>query len=174
MFANSGLTSIELGMNRIPDFAFANCANLTSVVIKNDLISLGEGAFSGCTKLTSFVFEGEVEWIYDQAFYNCLLLQTLDLPNSKIKFGSYVFYKCESLDTIGFKEKTEIESMGGNTFKDTKLSRFIVDSNNMLYTVKNDGSLLTSKDGSTIILAAPKASYGDLVIDKNNFKGCNL
>lgn len=167
MFINSGLTSIELGMNRIPDFAFANCANLTSVVIKNDLISLGECAFSGCTKLTSFVFEGEVEWIYDQAFYNCLLLQTLDLPNSKIKFGSYVFYKCESLDTIGFKEKTEIESIGGNTFKDTKLSRFIVDSNNMLYTVKNDGSLLTSKDGSTIILAAPKASYGDLVIDSN-------
>lgn len=160
MFVNSGLEDVTLGVRVIPDFCFADCASLATVTVVNDLVSVGKGAFSGCPVLTEVVFGGQVEWIYDQAFYNCLLLQTLDLPNSAVKLGSNVFYKCPALETLGFKENTLLESVGGSLLEDTAVSRFVVAAANQYYSVSADGILLTDKAGRTVILAAPGADYG--------------
>lgn len=166
MFVNSGLKSIETGINKIPDFCFANCDNLTSVTLTKDVVSIGEGAFSGCVALTVVDFKGEVSWIYDQAFYNCVLLRSLDLPNGKVKFGSYVFYMCSSLEEINFGEKTEIVESGASFLAGTKVSQFNIDSNSRIYKLlaSSEGRIVTSYDESKIIFVAPNANHGDVVI----------
>lgn len=166
MFVNSGLKSVVTGINKIPEFCFANCASLTSVTLTKNVVSIGEGAFSGCKALTDIDFQGEVEWIYDQAFYNCVLLRSLDLPNGKVKFGSYVFYMCTSLTDINFGEKTEIVDSGSNFLAGTKVSQFNLDSRSKIYKFLDlsEGKILITYDESKIVFVAPNAEHGTVVI----------
>lgn len=178
MFVNTGLTSVTLDVNVIPDFAFANCEKLTSVTINNDLISIGKGAFSGDTKLTNVNILNAVEWIYDQAFYNCPSLTSITLPNSDIKVGNYVFLDCSSLQTVNFAQFTRLIELGGAFLQGTKVSRFTVNENSEYYKTSSDNSLLLSKDGKTLVLASQAFDYDEnLVLDydyiaNSAFSGC--
>lgn len=94
MFVNSGLQSVKIYENKnIPDFCFAKCADLRSVTLVNDLISIGKGAFSDCTSLTAFNSQ-KIDLIGEQAFYNDSSLVDFNLPNSNVTVSNYAFYKC--------------------------------------------------------------------------------
>ena len=49
-FAGSGISNIEIpnSVKVIEDYAFRNCTDITSIVIPNNVISVGVSAFSGC------------------------------------------------------------------------------------------------------------------------------
>ena len=75
-------------VNKIMNYAFWDCTNLTSVTIPSSVTSIGEGAFSGCTNLTSIDIPNSVTSIGDYAFNDCTGL-TSPVYNSHIfaKFG---------------------------------------------------------------------------------------
>lgn len=161
MFVNTGIKELTLGVDRIPDFAFANCYDLEKVTINNDLIYIGTGAFSGDTSLTSVTFKGSLEWMYDQAFYNCTSLEKVTLPNSSVKYGSYVFYNCTKLKTVELAQNSYIETLGGSIFEDTIVDTFIVNDNSQYYKASEDKAFLLSKDGKTLVLAAVNYNYDE-------------
>lgn len=164
MFVNSGLEEVTLSVDRIPDFAFANCANLETITITNNLIYIGEGAFSGCTTLKNVDIQGQLEWMYSQAFYNCTSLEEITLPNSKVKYEDYTFYKCTSLKTVKLGKDSYIETLSASMFEDTIVDTFIVDSNSPYYSTSSDNAFLLSKDGKELVLAAVSYDYPDVLV----------
>ena len=59
-YANS-IKSILLSdeLTTIGSYAFANCTHLTSITIPNSVTSIGESAFYGCEKLTSVIWNAK-------------------------------------------------------------------------------------------------------------------
>jgi hypothetical protein len=61
--ASNKYVSIDLTgstVKGIEGASFYGCANLTSVTIPNNIISIGEGAFYDCNSLTSVLFQGTI------------------------------------------------------------------------------------------------------------------
>lgn len=164
MFVNSGIRSLTLGVDRIPDFAFANCAQLVDLTINGDVIDIGEGAFSGDTALKNVTFNGTLEEMGDQAFYKCTSLETITLPNSSVRYGSYVFYDCTNLKSVAFGENSYIETLGGSFLDNTGVRSFVVGNSNF-YLSTEDSPYLVSKDGSELILAAPDYPYETVTLE---------
>ena len=63
-FIGSSLKSVYLeNVTTINEAGFANCTQLTSVVLSKNLTNLGTAAFAGCTSLNSIEFKGTMaEW----------------------------------------------------------------------------------------------------------------
>lgn len=165
MFVQCGIENIDIyERDTIPDFCFAECANLKTVTIHNDLVSVGYGAFCELPSLESVTF-AKVERIENQAFYLCPNLKKVALPDSAFTIGEYAFFDCSSIDTLVFGANTQLVTAFGPAFKNTAITTFEVDANNPHYTV--DGNLLLSKDGHTVVFAAMGVDYGDYVLSEN-------
>ena len=76
-YNNNKITSVVLPDNLITigSYAFALCDSLTSVVIGKSVTGIGEFAFSYCDSLTSVIIGDSVTYIGRYAFYDCNSLQ---------------------------------------------------------------------------------------------------
>ena len=65
LYINGELLQGELvipeGTEKIGDYAFYGCSDLTSITIPNSVTSIGEYAFQSCTSLTDITFQGTME-----------------------------------------------------------------------------------------------------------------
>lgn len=151
MFYNSGLTSVNLSVDRIPEGCFENCSSLTSVTLTNSaLVYLGVRAFNGCTSLATVSIDGTIKYIYDEVFNNCTSLEVITLPNSSFTLGKKVFNNCKNLKTLVFQANTELISIDDSAFNNV-----LIDTYNVLASTKYTSSnkMLLSNDGSKIVLA---------------------
>lgn len=116
-------------VTKIGNYAFKNCANLTSVVIPEAVTSIGDEAFTGCTSLasidipanvtsigiyafcdtaiTKIVIPSGVTEIKNSSFYDCTQLQSIVLPAGITKIDSYAFTGCTSLTEVYFAGSAE-------------------------------------------------------------------
>ena len=181
MFKNSGLKTLTFNADRIPNNCFENCNNLTEVKITRNIVYVGREAFSNNSSLLSVVFEDAAgaEFIYSRAFSNCTNLEKVVLPNSIVDVEEEVFNGCTKLNEVVFNKETYFKDHIDSVFKNcSSLSTFVVNVENGYY--RTDGYLLMTLDGKTIIIAAPKANYGEYevpgtveVIGNGAFSGIN-
>ena len=68
-------TIIPNSVTSIGAYAFADCANLSSITIPNSITFIGEYAFEDCTSLNSVIIGNSVTEIDFQAFSNCRNLE---------------------------------------------------------------------------------------------------
>ena len=88
----------------IGEGAFANCKNLTSVKLTDNVKRIGAGAFMGCDGLTSFDLMS-VEYLGAGVFSWCGSLKSMTIPSTvKIINGGELFAGCESLEKVVFEE----------------------------------------------------------------------
>jgi hypothetical protein len=88
----------------IGEGAFANCKNLTSVKLTDNVKRIGAGAFMGCDGLTSFDLMS-VEYLGAGVFSWCGSLKSMTIPSTvKIIDGGELFAGCESLEKVVFEE----------------------------------------------------------------------
>lgn len=99
---HTDLTSIILPDNiiSIGEGVFCDCASLTSITIPNSVTSIGNYAFYGCTSLTSIIIPDGVTSIGEAAFYGCTGLASITIPNSITSIDNYAFYNCIRLTSI--------------------------------------------------------------------------
>lgn len=118
-----GNYSVKVGTRIICDDAFSKCSFLTSIVISNSVVSIGDGAFKfsslsnivipdsmtsigsgafwGCCSLSNVVVPDSVTSIGNGAFRSCSSLSNVIIPNSVTSIGNGTFYGCRSLSNIG-------------------------------------------------------------------------
>lgn len=101
-------TSITLteGTLGVADFAFDNCAGLTSINLPNSVIILGHGAFRYCGGLTCIEIPNSVTTIRSYAFNGCSGMTSVDIGKSVTTIGESAFYGCESLTRVNITDLT--------------------------------------------------------------------
>ncbi len=112
---NTLITSVDIpdGINKIPDYAFANCA-LTSVTIPDSVTEIGNYSFSNCSGLTSITIPDSVTQIGKDAFAECNKIESLVIPDSVTDIGNNAFKQCYNITEVTIGNK--VANIGENAF----------------------------------------------------------
>lgn len=99
---NSEIDSVEIpsDVNRIGNYSFAGCKNLTKVNILGENTEIGASAFSGCSNLKEVNVSDRITHIGESAFANCSSLVSVVLPTCLETLVPKLFSGCTSLKTI--------------------------------------------------------------------------
>ena len=141
-------------IHAIGDYAFAYNRSLKSVSFSSTLSSIGAHAFEGNTRLTNFdVSKCGIVKYGPYVLMGCTSLETVTMNTNVIPAGS--FYNCRSLKTVNIG--STVANIGEYAFTGTAIETFSVASGNATYQPSDNASYLLSKDGTTLLLVAPKA-----------------
>ena len=124
---STGIQTLTLGdkVTALPDYAFLDCAGLTSVEIPNSVTSIGDCAFTVCVGLTSVTIPNSVTLIGEKAFYGCKNLKSITISNSVTSISKEAFSGCSGLTEVIVPPS--VETIGTSAFaENTKLSSIIM------------------------------------------------
>lgn len=121
----TSLTHIELpaSLSLIHDRAFYD-TGLTSIVIPENVTSIGEQSFSYCNDLTSVTLNEQITTLPSYAFSYCDALEEITLPESITTIEDYCFLSCTSLNNIQWS--TNLKSIGNSAFLNTGLTQVML------------------------------------------------
>ena len=144
----NNVTSIGAG-------AFEGCTGLTSVTIGNRVTSIRGGAFLGCTGLTSVTIPDSVTDIGIQAFEDCTGLTSVTIPDSVTSIGMHAFQGCSGLTSITIGKGVKI-------IRDAAFSGCI-GLKRIIFkgTIEQWGSILKLKDWNTYVPSTCKVVCTD-------------
>ena len=91
---------IENGVTTIGDFAFAECANLTSVTIGDGVTTIGDYAFASCASLTSATIPDSVTTIGSYVFRECTNLTAVVIGDGVTSISTGTFQYCSKLTSV--------------------------------------------------------------------------
>lgn len=100
----------------VSDFMFAECSQLTSLVIPTSTVSLGWDAISSCTGLTEFTIPDNVTTIGEAVFEQSSNIASISMGKSVTTIEGYAFDGCSSLAEITLPES--LTSLGEFAFND--------------------------------------------------------
>ena len=111
------------GLEKIEDWAFAECTSLQKVTLPTDVKNIGEEAFYHCVKLIGMDIPAEVSEIGKAAFKSCGSLKAMVIPGNVKKIGDRTFQYCVALTSITLEDG--VTSIGSRTLADCYALQFI-------------------------------------------------
>ena len=134
----------------VSNYAFAGNKNLKEVTTGDSLLSVGQYAFAGCEKLETMTITAKKVKYGSYAYTGCDALKSFYVNAAVLPEG--MFYECKELKevTIG----ADVNSIGAFAFRDTKISKFVVEKGNAAYQAGEEKYIL-SADGKTLAAVAP-------------------
>ena len=132
--------SIQDGVGIIPkafqkqvlvEEGFADCLELTSIVIPDNIVEIKARAFKGCKNLTKVVIPKSVKKIGGNAFQWCSNLAEIELPDTLCELGGGAFYGCRALTSIALPPQLkELDGFVFGTFQNcTSLTSITITEN---------------------------------------------
>lgn len=82
---------------------FANCENLTEVILSKNITTIPANAFEDCRSLKSIILHEGITGINSSAFYGCSKLSEITFPSTLSTINSQAFYGCLELKSITSK-----------------------------------------------------------------------
>ena len=98
--------------------AFSDCILLKEIYIPNSIISIEDRAFEECISLKEINIPDSVTDIGTEAFYNCKDLKELNIHNNVKNIGDWAFAYCSSLTSVTIPES--VTTIGEFTFANCK------------------------------------------------------
>jgi len=107
----ASITSITIpsSVRSIKSFAFFNYNAMTNVNMPASVTEIGMGAFEGCASLTQMVLPKGIVAIENETFFGCKSLKGVVIPSSVTSVGEEAFSRCASLISIYCLAKTAPE-----------------------------------------------------------------
>ena len=99
--------------NTMPWYSYKSY--ITSLVIENEVTSIGDYAFYGCSGLTSVTIGNSVKKIGTSAFC-CSWLNSITIPDSVTEIGSSAFEGCSGLTSVTYKGTSDPGASSSNVF----------------------------------------------------------
>lgn len=95
---NMNFSVVEIDQNAFKGTSF------TSVVISDNIRTIGSGAFESCPELTTVTFPNNdnITLIPSRMFYGCKDLRTVHLPQNLQKISSSSFFNCDGIRSMSF------------------------------------------------------------------------
>ncbi|MDR0304783.1 MAG: leucine-rich repeat protein [Chitinispirillales bacterium] len=116
-----GAYTIPAGVETIDLNVFANCMELTSIVIPSSVNFIGDWAFASCKNLSSVTVGSGVEIIGGSAFNGCTALKTITIPANVTFIFPDAFANCDALTEINVAaENNDYTSINGALFNKDK------------------------------------------------------
>ncbi len=143
------------GLTEICDNAFSECAELTSVVIPDNVTRIGEGAFWCARKLSSVNIPKNVKRIEFGAFRDCYSLNSIELPNGIESIDIWAFYG-PRLNSITIP--SSLVYLGNNrgydrTFADCScyMNSMVVEEGNPVFDSRNNCNAIIETNTNTLL-----------------------
>ena len=149
-------SGITYAVTSIVGYAFAENANVTSITIGNNVISIGERAFIRNTGATSLVLGTSVESIATLAFFN-LLVTEITLPASVTSIATRVFEQNTNLTTFTLENSTPVV-IDESVFRSTDIANATLVVPNAQAVIDYSAALIWA-DFGTISVNVPTALY---------------
>ena len=141
----ASLTSVEIpsSTQTIGYYAFGKNTALTTLVLNEGLMYINSSAFTDCQSLTSLTLPSTVKRIGNQAFYNNINLVTVSLNEGLTEIQPYAFYYCSALNSIEIP--STVSTIGEYAFYNTGLTSIVNHApiNWNWYTITRKGSSVT-------------------------------
>lgn len=101
IFSGKEFTEVALPscLERIDDYAFSGCENLTTINLSDSIRYIGDNAFYGCSSLKNIHWSLRLTTIGERAF-GATALETISLPEGVTSVGSQAFYYSRLAKTV--------------------------------------------------------------------------
>ncbi|MBQ8689447.1 MAG: leucine-rich repeat protein [Clostridia bacterium] len=149
----SGTISLD-NAHAISDYAFAGNKNLKQVILPETVSSIGAYAFAADTSLSKVTVKAESPKYGQYVFTGCTALTEFEANTAVIPAGAFAGCTALTKITIG----KDVNVIGEFAFYDTGVASFTVAAGNTVFKSQENGSYLTSADGTTLLLVSPTVS----------------
>lgn len=115
---------INEGITLVGAYCFDSCKNLVSVELPNSLKNITNYAFQRCDNLVIDSLPENCTILGQYCFYYCSSISKLTLKASRLSInGGGNFSFCSNLECVAMPNITEVCSIPGKIFSDTKISQ---------------------------------------------------
>lgn len=109
---NAGTNTLSItGTGAMPNYASTNDqpwkafqSGIKTVIIGDNVITIGEHAFAACNALQNVTLGSRVQTIEVSAFGTCQALQSISFPASVTTIGKHAFLNCRVLQNVSFSD----------------------------------------------------------------------
>ena len=119
-FFSTPLVNVSLpqGINEVKKYTFANCMQLTNILIGTNVTSIGDNAFESCKSLSSVNLPNSITNLGTYVFYYCTNLESVNIPQNVQKLRNGLFSGCKKITSIEVPNSvTEIGDIGAGAFE---------------------------------------------------------
>ena len=121
---NAGTNTLSItGTGAMPNYASTNDqpwkafqSGIKTVIIGDNVITIGEHAFAACNALQNVTLGSRVQTIEVSAFGTCQALQNISFPASVTTIGKHAFLNCRVLQNVSFSDG--LTTIGEGAFSD--------------------------------------------------------
>ena len=153
------ITSIIIPNNvkSIGEDAFSDCILLKEIYIPDSITSIEDRAFEECISLKEITIPDSVTNIGIEAFYGCKELKELNIPNTVKSIGDWAFSYCSSLTSVTIPES--VTTIGPFTFASCKSLKEITIPNSV--TSIGNGAFSHCKSLTSVIIPDSVTNIGN-------------
>lgn len=104
------ITEIEIpdGVEKVGNYCFISCPNLTTAKLPNSVKIIGMYAFSGAIKLKNFDIPDGVIELGNYAFNSCQSVERFKIPKGVTSIPQYAFNYCTKCLEYDFSDHTDV------------------------------------------------------------------